>query len=320
MAITRKTWYGIARETTPGTPIATPTMFLPLKGVTKFNRKTEYTKEERGSRDTNYSAVYLTRQGTSDFKGGLYADALGYFLLGMFGSVVSTQPDATNAPTAWQHVFSYADVPPSFTIFKSYDSAVYQMPYSCVEKLSIKIVAEGKVCEIDSTLGGMFPVLKAGPFTPTFSSVRPIPGYSCTITNSLGTTTDIDDLSIEFDQKVSPWFSASGSPDLSTMYFGERTAKVDFTARFDTTTLFNLFLNNTEDSLSVQIIGDLIGGTTVHYFQQLNLAFSDISYDTFEHDLGKENVLVKAKATAHATSTNPLSTCTLFTTKSSYAT
>ena len=77
--------------------------------------------------------------------------------------------------------------------------------------------------------------------------------------------------------------------------------KVTFTARFDVDTLYEHFRNDTrvDDSLVVNVRGAKIGsfgGTD--YYEELNISIPIISYDSMEHDLSKDNVLIKAKATA----------------------
>lgn len=309
MALSKKSFLGIGFESTPGTALATPTVYHPCKSILKGTKKREQLKEERGNRDGVYGIVDTTRSGEIDPKGPWYNDTSPYFLIAALGSVVTTQPDAANLPAIKKHTISLADSPKTITVFKNYDAALYVGAYSCVEKFSLKFSSEGKLLENDATLKGLYPVKYTGTtLTPTFSAVQPFAGYAPTITLNGTQTSDIDEMTIEFDQKLTMWYPAAGSPDFSTVYFGERNVKVDFTARFDTDTLYNHFLSRQDDSMTIDFKGALLGTDAgTNYYQELNLSIPVISYDSMDHDLGKDNVLIKAKATAISTASGLIS-------------
>jgi hypothetical protein len=388
MAISKKAWTGNAKEATAGTAITVPIRYLPTKTVFKGGKKREYLNEERGDRNANYGVVDSVRQSSIEMKGPWYNDVMPTVLWGAFGLPSSTQPDSTNAPTVWKHAFQLQDIPPSYTTHRSMDSKTYYVPYSSVEKFVLSFVADGKLLEIDSTWLGLFAQILGSPPTPTYSTLLPFAGYAPTIKLIDGAVNqDIEDLSIEYDQKLGLWYPANGTQDFVTIYFGERTAKISFTARFDNDTIYQRWRLNQPDSLIVDVQGlniakiytvtlggpsagtftltyngqttaniafnatgattqtafqllsgvstnatvtggaggpytvifagpllndgfvltgsgaGLTGGTfsvgaQVGYAQELNFNFPNISYDTVEHDLGKENVLIKAKATA----------------------
>ena len=304
-SLSKRTFLGVGVETIPGTAIATPTVYHPTKSVMKGTKKRESLKDERGNRDGVYGIVDTTREGATDPKGVFYPDTSPYFMLAAFGAVATTQPDLSNLPNVHKHTFSLADQPKTLTLFKNYDAAVYVGAYTVVEKWSIKFSSEGKLLENDVSTKHLYPVKYAGStLTPTFSQVQPFAGYMPKITLGGTQTLDIDEMTIEFDQKATMWYPAGGTPDFATVYWGERNVKVDFTARFDVDTLYNHFFNGTrtDDSLVMDVQGAAIGvdaGTT--YYNELNISVPVISYDSMEHDLSKDNVLIKAKATAIST-------------------
>src|SRR5262249_41678909 len=139
----------------------------------------------------------------------------------------------------------------------------------------------------------------------TFTTVLPFQGYKPTITLNGSQSQDIEDLTIELDQKVALWYPINGSPDYTKVYFGERTAKVDFTARFDNTTNYDFYGTGTDVPLVFDVQGQLIinsgpSGTppNTNYYQELNLNFPILGFDEIDHDLGKDFVTIKAKGTA----------------------
>jgi hypothetical protein len=308
-SISKKSYLGLGFEATPGTALTTPTVYHPCKSIMKGTKKREELKEERGTRDAVYGIVDTTREGQTDPKGSWYNDTSPYFLIAALGTVTSSQPDATNAPTIYKHIISLADQPRSLTLFKNYEAAVYVGAYGAVEKWSLKLASADKTLENDVTLKHLYPVKYTGAtLTPTFTTLQAMPGYAPTISFNGVQTTDIDELGIEFDQKLTLWVPAAGVPDFSAIYYGERNVKVDFTARFDTDTLYQRFLNRSDDSLTFDVKGALIVNTgTTSYYQELNITIPVISYDSMEHDLGKDNILIKAKATGIATSSGLIS-------------
>jgi hypothetical protein len=311
MALSKKAFLGVGLEATSGTALATPTVYHPCKSVMKGKKKREQIKDERGTRDAVYGIVDTTREGDTDPKGSWYNDTSPYFLIAALGSVATTQPDATNVPTCYKHAVSLADIPKTLTLFKNYDAALYVGAYAAVEKFTLKFSTEGKLLENDVSLKHLYPVKYTGSaLTPTFSSIQPFAGYMPKITLGGVQSLDIDEMTIEFDQKLDLWVPPNGSPDFTTIYYGERNVKVDFTARFDADTLYTHFLNDTrtDDSLVFNVQGALIGSHSgTDYNQELNISVPIISYDSMDHDLSKTNVLIKAKATAIASGSGLIS-------------
>jgi hypothetical protein len=388
MAISKKTWTGNAKETTPGTAITTPVRYIPTKTVFKGGKKRVYLNEERGDRNANYGVVDSVRQSSISMKGPWYNDVHPTILWAGLGLPTTSQPDATNVPTVYKHTIQLQDIPPSYTTHRSFDFQGYYVPYSVLEKWDLDFTADGKLLECDASYLGLF----AQPFTPgapTYSTLLPFAGYAPTIKLVDGAVSnDIEEMKFEYAQKIGLWYPANGSPDFVTVYFGERTMKVSFTARFDSTTIYNRWRNNTNDSLTFDVQGQALGktflvtlgspsagtftltyngqttagitfnataatvqstltglstvgssnatvtgsaggpytvsflnalagdgflltgsgtgltggtfsvSTGTFYNQELNLVLPTISYDDVEHDTGKENVLIKAKATA----------------------
>jgi hypothetical protein len=296
MAISKKTWTGIARETTPGTAVMTPSKFIPTKTTFKGGKKREYLNEERGDRNANYGVVDSVRQSSVDMKGPYYNDVSPILFWAGMGLPTTTQPAISTDPTVYKHTFNLADVPPSYTINRSLDAVTYYVPYSVLEKWTLHFTTDGKLLELDGTWLGLWAQTNASPPTPTYSTLLPFAGYAPTIKfvdNVV--STDVTDLQIDYSQKITLWYPANGTQDFVTVYYGERDLKCEFTARFDNTTIYDRWRNNTNDSLTLDFQGPVISNT---YHQELSINLPTISYDTVEHDTGKDNVMIKAKATA----------------------
>lgn len=254
MAISKKTWTGTAREATPGTAITVPTLYIPTKTVFKGGKKREYLNEERGDRNANYGVVDSVRQSSVEMKGPWYNDASAIMLwagLGAPSSAVVVSPVV-------KHTFQLQDVPPSYTISRSLDAVTYYVPYGVLEKWALHFVADGKLLEVDSNWLGLYAQKNLTPPTPTYSTVLPFAGYAPTITTSAGVSTDIIDMQIDYEQKITLWYPANGTQDFITVYYGERKFAFNFTARFDNDSLYNLWRNNTLDNLTFDVKGPFI--------------------------------------------------------------
>lgn len=387
MGISKKAWTGTAREITPGTAVTTPTQFLPTKTVFKGGKKRVYLDEERGDRNANYGVVDTVRQSSISMKGPYYNDVAPILLWAGMGLPNTSQPNAGTAPTVYKHAFQLQDIPPSYTVNRNLDTACYYIPYSVLTKWVLQFTADGKLLEIEGDWLGLYAQKNASPATPSYSTLLPFAGYAPTIKFVDNVVSqDVADMTITYEQKVTLWYPANGTQDFVTVYFGERKMTVDFTARFDNTTIYDRWRGNVMDALTfdlqgpniyklytvslgsptagnftltyngqttaniaynaaasavqsalqalsgvstnatvsgsaggpytVSFIGPLLndgnalsgtgsgltGGTfavaPASYAQELNIVIPNLSYDTVEHDTSKDNVLIKAKATA----------------------
>jgi hypothetical protein len=306
MAISKKSWLGIGLETVPGTALATPSKFIPTKSIVKGTQHKQRMNDERGDRNANYDVVATTREGDGDPKGDYYNDTSPYFLFGFMGADTVTQPDATHVPTVYRHTLGWADTLPTFTLFKSYDGELYTMPFSVVEKVTLKYSTKDKLLEIDSTIKGLFPVHYTGaPITPTFSTVKPFPGYLPVLTITAGATTDISELTLEMEQKLDLFYGGGGSQDFIKIDPGERKASLSFTARFDSETpIYSRWRTAQDDTLHIVFTGPLIANSgasgtppNTDYNQSLDINIPVFDYDEATPDLSQDAVMLKAKGT-----------------------
>ena len=263
MAISKKSWLGVARENPNGTAAITPTVYHPAKS--KFTNKTKYVylDEERGSRDANYGRVASIQQATGSVDGPFYYDTSPYFLFGFMGGDTVTQPNATAAPNVYSHALALVDIPPSLTLFKSYDAATYSFAYNVVEKVTFKFTADGKLLEMDSSVQSQYGTKMTSPPTPSFTGTLPFAGYVPTISIAGANSNDVEDMTITLTQKVTLFYPANGVAQFATAYYGERKAEISFSARFDNdATLYNHWFNNqgtVTDAIIITFLGTILG-------------------------------------------------------------
>lgn len=310
MAISKKSWTGFAVEQSPGTAEAAPTVFHPCTSKFQQKKKYVYLTEDRGSRDANTKRKVSIRSASAEVDGAFYLDTTPYLLYGFMGGINSTQPDATNAPTAYQHDFTLVDTPPKLTVFKGYDVAGYYFAFGAVEKLSFTFSADGKLLDYKSSLQTRYgqKITTGWPMTPTYSDETVgkgvlFSGYTPTLSFN-GTSSDIvEEMTVELDQKLTLFYAINGSQDHVRVYYGDRSAKINFTASFDDDTLYQRFDKDQDDHISIEFLGATIGTSPSTVKERFYLDFPIVGYDDMEMDTGKEYIQIKAKATARPGST-----------------
>jgi hypothetical protein len=284
-------------------------VFTPTKAGFKNMKKRVYLSEERGTRDGNNAVVDSVRHATGTFKGSWYPDTSPYFLYAFMGT------DGVSTPSAGVqlHALSLADIPPSLTLFRAIDNvATYQLPYSVVDKLKFSFAADGKVLEMDGSWQGMWGTkMGSPPSRGTDTAKLPYAGYAPIIQLGGVTSNDIEELDIELEQKIELWFACNGTQDLVKIYFGERTAKLNLTARFDADTFYEHYHASTptDDHVNVAFTGPVIAST---FHEELIFDFPIVGWDEMDHENSKPLVQVKAKGTARpGTTINSLFTATV---------
>lgn len=321
LAISKLQWHAVAREATAGTAQTAPTLYIPGKAKFKNVKERIYTPEDRATRDANYNVIDGVRHSEGSFTGNWYNDTATYFLLAFMGADTPTQPNSVGAPTVWSHALALADIPLPLDFWKSYTTNVYSTSYHAVKKMQFKWSASGKknLEYTADTVGHALTKIASPTYTPSYSQINPFAGYNPVIKLNATQSNDIEEVTLDVEQKVELWWPSAGSQDFVTIYYGERTAKVDFTARFDNDTNFAKFTASPglDDHLNIVFTGDLIAST---YSQQLTFDFPILGYDDIEMDDSKDNIKIKAKATARPGAVaNSLFTATVQNTVASYA-
>lgn len=311
MSVSRKTLMGLAFESPAGTKATAPAVWVPAKSILKGTKKKEHPDEERGNLDEIYDSILVEQGGAMDPKGAYYNDVHPYFIKGVIGGFTNTQPDVSHAPTVYKHAFAWADVPPSMTLFKSYDGNIRYAGYGVCEKLGFKFSAD-KLLECDPTLKCNYPVDFGGSWTPTVSTLKAMAGYSPTIVLDSVTSHDVNEFQLDIELAVRYWHASDGNPDYITAYFDGRKATLSFTARMDDPVpVRQRFDQGLKSTMTVKFKGPLIvnsgpSGTPPNqdYFQELFFSIANFDYESAEEDEGKGNITIKVKGTVESPSTN----------------
>jgi Phage tail tube protein len=251
---TARSYLGIAKETTKGTPVA-PTDFIPVAS-TKM-KPVDVIGEllasdmAQGSLVKNYAYVQGRSNSTYDFGGPVYPDTIGYVLGGVLGSVTTT---GSTAP--YTHVISLKNAtstgadaqPTAFTLTDFYAANVRAYPGIQFSDFSMKFTADGML-DYDAKGTGWSSQTASTP-TPSFSTVLPTPVWLGTVSIGGTTISNAVDGNIDMMRPVTPIFGLANTKDPYQVFLGalETKGKVKFVMENDTE--LTRYLTNTQPALT----------------------------------------------------------------------
>lgn len=252
---TARSYLGIAKEVTKGTPVA-PTDFIPV--ASSKLKPADIIGEllasdmAQGSLVKDYAYVQGRSNSTYDFGGPVYPDTIGYVLGGLLGSVATS-----GASAPYTHVISLKNAsstgadaqPTSFTLTDFYAANVRAYPGIQFHDFNMKFTADG-LLDYDAKGTGWLSSTASTP-TPSFSSVLPTPTWLATVSIGGSTVSNTVDGEINMVRPVTPIFGLADTRDPYQVFLGalETTGKFKFVMENDTQ-LTN-FLTNTQPAITL---------------------------------------------------------------------
>jgi hypothetical protein len=247
-----RSYLGIAKEATKGTPVAA-TDFIPvakdsLKPVDIIDPL--YDQGLRGSNVLNYNYIPGRKRSTVDFGGAVFADTIGYALAGVLGSVATTGASApyTHTISLENSTTSNVDVQPiSYTLTDFYAANVREYPGCQFSDFSLRFNADGML-EYDTKATGWSSTTTSDP-TPSFSTVLPTPVWRGTVSIGGSSVSTAMSGNIDMTRPVTPIYGISSTQDPYQVFLGplEVTGKVTFIMENDTE--LTRFLSNTQPAI-----------------------------------------------------------------------
>jgi len=252
---TARSYLGIAKETTKGTPVA-PTDFIP---VTSNKMKPNDVIGEllasdlaQGSLVKNYAYVQGRSNSTYDFGGPVFADTIGYTIAGLLGSVATT-----GASAPYTHVISLKNAtatgadaqPTAFTLTDFYAANVRAYPGIQFHDFTMKFTADG-LLDYDAKGTGWISSAASTP-TPSFSTVLPTPVWQATVSIGGSTVSNSVDGEITMSRPVTPIFGLANTRDPYQVFLGalETKGKIKFVMENDTE--LTRYLTNTQPAITL---------------------------------------------------------------------
>lgn len=251
---TSRSYLGIAKEITKGTPVA-PTDFIPvlaskLKPADVIGELLD--EGLRGSLVKDYAYVQGRSNSTYDFGGAVFADTFGYVLGGLLGDVTTVGSTAPFTHTiAIENATAVgADAQPTaFTITDFYAANVRSYPGVQIHDASLKFTSDG-LLDYDAKGTGWLSTTASTP-TPSFSTVLPIPTWVATVSIGGSTISNSVEGSIDMVRPVTPIFGIQNTKNPYQVFLGalETKGKIKFVMENDTE--LTRYLTNTQPAITV---------------------------------------------------------------------
>jgi len=249
---THRSYIGIAKETTKGTAVTTPTAYIPViaNTVKPSDIYTPlYDEGLRGSLVKNYQYLQGRVHSTFDFGGAVFADTVIYPLAGVLGEdVVTGSAPYVHTLSLKNTTATASDAQPSaYTILDYYGANVRTWAGHQFHDFSLKWNADG-LLEYDAKSTGWQSATVATP-TPSFSTVLPTVVWTGTVSVA-GTTISTNTMgNIDMKRPVTPVYGISNVQTPYQVFLGalEVTGKATFLMENDTQ-LTN-YLSNTQPAL-----------------------------------------------------------------------
>ena len=251
---TARSYLGIAKETTKGTPVA-PTDFIPvlaskLKPMDVIGEL--YDEGLRGSLVKDYNYIQGRSNSTYDFGGSVFADTIGYTIAGVLGDVTTTGSTApyTHSISLKNATAVGADAQPTaYTITDFYAANVRAYPGIQFHDFSLNFTADG-LLEYDAKGTGYLSATASTP-TPSFSTVLPTPVWQATVSIGGTTVANAVDGNIDMTRTVTPIWGLANTKNPYQVFLGalETKGKIKFVMENDTQ-LTN-YLTNVQPAITI---------------------------------------------------------------------
>ena len=250
-----RSYLGVAKETTKGTPVA-PTAFIP---VTKDKLKTANIIDplmDDGLRGSSVAGAYNYIQGrtrsTVDFGGPVFADTVPWAVAGLLGSVATT-----GASAPYTHTISLkndstvgGDVQPTAFTFTDFYAADVRAYSGCqIHDFALSFDASG-LLEYDAKATGWLSASASTP-TPSFTTVTPTPVWQATVSLAGTPVAYTVSGSLNATRAVTPIYGLSATQNPYQVFVGGLSVTGQLKFVMENNAELTRFLSNTQPSITV---------------------------------------------------------------------
>ena len=270
-------WLGIAKETTPGTPVV-PSYFLSPKTITaKDDPKKVDIDALRGSMGTIFNVIPTIIVGSVESDGYFYPDTDGFALAGILGDIVES---GTAAP--YTHTFSLLNSTPgqphAYTLTHYWGATESrQRAFGIWDSVDLKFTASGiLMCTASATTFGSTQVAAV---TPSVTAATPMPAWLGTATLGGTANYDIFDGQLTIKREATPIEVLNGTQIPGSIFGGTVTVTGKLSFVVDPADTIQVqFLNDTQQSLTLNFTQGGTGATE----ESLNLQMSLVDMKTYQ--------------------------------------
>ena len=247
-----RSFIGIAKESTKGTPVAPTDYLLVNKDTVKPVDVIDplYDQGLRGAMVENYNYIPGRTRSTFDLGGAVFADGIGYALTGIMGACATTGASApfTHTISLKNSLAATTDVQPlSYTLTDFYAAAVRTYAAQQFHDVTLKFSADGML-EFDAKSTGNLSASTSAP-TPTFSTVLPTPVWQGTVSIGGSPVSNSMNGSIALKRPVTPIYGIAQTQDPFSVFVGALDVTGDIEFIMEDNTELTRYLTNTQPAI-----------------------------------------------------------------------
>ena len=247
-----RSFIGIAKESTKGTPVAPTDYLLVNKDTVKPVDVIDplYDQGLRGAMVENYNYIPGRTRSTFDLGGAVFADGIGYALTGIMGACATTGASApfTHTISLKNSLAATTDVQPlSYTLTDFYAAAVRTYAAQQFHDVTLKFSADGML-EFDAKSTGNLSASTTAP-TPTFSTLLPTPVWQGTVSIGGSPVSNSMNGSIALKRPVTPIYGIAQTQDPFSVFVGALDVTGDIEFIMEDNTELTRYLTNTQPAI-----------------------------------------------------------------------
>lgn len=274
-------WFGFAKESSYGTPAASPSYFVPMVSPKWTPHITTLPDAAlRGSMAKNYGLQQGLRYDEFTYQTYPYMDSVyPHFLaaLGTADAVTGSADPWTHKTALYNGSGSNAAQPPSFTVWYFDAAGKCWQSAGCVSSNLALDVKADQLATIDAGWMGL-PATAVTPPSNTPTGNPPMPSWNATITVAGTSLSKYSDVKITLKRATEMIPTVTGTQSPFAIYCGELDVTGDLTGVYQNSTDNDLaaFLANTQAALLVKVApaGDAVHSLTL---QMSKTAYTDSS-------------------------------------------
>lgn len=226
-----------------------------------------------------------------DISTDVYPNSLGHLLRSALGAPTTTQPDATNNPTVYEHVFNPVHdnflidcALPPYTVEVHRDLAqAFQYAGTVINDLNLNFGTDNKIMRANAAVIAKKLALITKT-TPSFEATAPFLWDQASITIDGVVNNDVSTLDFGVNNSLEGNETMDGSKEISRIFrSGKRTFPISFTMDLTGLTEFNRFKSQSEVAASITLTGASISGT---YNYKLTIDIPKLRYTAFPINVG----------------------------------
>lgn len=293
---TNLTTVGIAKEATPGTPVAATAFVASSAPTPKDVVKLVQDKGLRGSMVEDYGETPTVRHSTFDFGGDVFPDIIGWILTGVLGDLTTT-----GASAPFTHAISVLNSgdgqPPSYTLTDNYVVNTRQYPGAKFTDLDIKFSGDGLVTYSAKAMA-YGSVTTSAP-TASYTAVPAVAAYTGAVTIGGSAALAVMDGDISIKRPVAVVDTVDGSQNPYLLWSGPVSVSGKLTLVMEDETHLTNYLTGVNPALDIvwtQGAGAALTSVQLH--------MTSVVYQSAEIGRGKDFVEISVSFNAKANATD----------------